>query len=174
MNTVTTRRPIPPLTKNDETRFWSKVGRSGPAECWLWMASRTHNSMGYGLFRIGGHLLRAHRVAWMISRGAIPSGLCVLHRCDNPGCCNPSHLFVGTQRDNMEDMTRKGRRVRGADHPKSKLTSRQVCQIRLLYHSGNLNQYELAKRFGLSQPCVGRIVRGEVWKHLLPRETPDD
>lgn len=96
-------------------RFWSKVLVGGAGECWLWLACRNKN--GYGLFRYKGdpphNIGRAHVAAWRIVNGDT-GGLHVLHRCDNPPCCNPEHLFLGTQQENIEDMHRKGRyRKRG-------------------------------------------------------------
>lgn len=102
-----TRRPL-------EQRFWPKVDRSGGSDaCWTWTASLHTN--GYGQIGSGGRgrPLLAHRVAWELFCGAIPVGMVVCHRCDNHLCCNPSHLFIGTQAENLEDMTRKGRRCAG-------------------------------------------------------------
>ena len=97
--------------------------------------------------------------------GAIPEGMLVLHRCDNPPCVRPDHLFLGTQADNMRDMTAKGRR-KGPERPLGprKLTYEQVAAIRRLYRSGKANQYELATTFGVSQSQVSNIVRGWQWR----------
>lgn len=94
-------------------RFWAKVQVGHADECWPWLAYR--NDDGYGMFRYEGeaHMGRAHVAAWKITN-VDTGGLCVLHRCDNPPCCNPDHLFLGTQQDNIWDMHRKGRyRKRG-------------------------------------------------------------
>lgn len=99
-------------------RFWSKVDKNGPTQphmdspCWLWTAGKS--STGYGNLRVGGKLIKTHRVSWIINRGQIPHdgsyhGICVLHCCDNPACVNPGHLFLGTNTDNIHDMTAKGR-----------------------------------------------------------------
>jgi hypothetical protein len=92
-----------------EQRFWEKVDRRGPDQCWLWTAALTGN--GYGVIRLDTHLPRvqAHRASWMLSNGPIPDGLWVLHRCDTPRCVNPAHLFLGTRADNVQDMIAKGR-----------------------------------------------------------------
>lgn len=100
------------LTPKDEMRFWSKVNRRSLDECWEWTSSR--NRCGYGQFRVGGKTVSAHRVAWVIAHGPIPAGedfhgMCVLHRCDHRSCTNVSHLFLGTNLDNMRDMQSKGR-----------------------------------------------------------------
>jgi hypothetical protein len=95
-------------------RFWKKVDQSGgPDACWVWTAGRG-GTMGYGSFQMGTyrntHHVRAHRMAWELTNGPIPAGKYVCHRCDNPPCCNPAHLFLGTQGDNLRDMYAKGRR----------------------------------------------------------------
>ena len=94
-------------------RFWEKVSKGDSGECWPWMACRQHT--GYGWFTIRrGKQMRANRLAWILTNGDIPEGRKVCHRCDNPSCCNPQHLFIGTQRDNMVDMTNKGRHWQSA------------------------------------------------------------
>jgi hypothetical protein len=109
----------------------------------------------------------AHRVAWELTNGPIPSGLCVLHRCDNPPCCNPAHLFLGTHADNMRDMESKGRgytRNRfGELNHNVKLTSEQVIYLRFLYFAERRSQSEIGKFFGVEHSTVGRIVNGKSW-----------
>jgi len=104
-----THRTIPPLKPKYIERFWARVKKGKPDECWEWTASK--NPKGYGWFRPGskGCPFHAHRIAWRIANGPVPVGLCVLHRCDNPPCCNPHHLFLGTQLDNVRDKVQKGR-----------------------------------------------------------------
>lgn len=92
-----------------EERLWTKVDKSG--ECWLWIANR--NWAGYGLFKREGKTRAAHREAWRAAHGDIPAGLQVLHRCDNRACVNPAHLFLGSQKDNIQDCIAKGRRKSG-------------------------------------------------------------
>jgi hypothetical protein len=95
-----------------EERFWCHVDKRGPDDCWNWKASRVK---GYGQIRISEtEVIRAHRVAWEYTRGPIPDGLFACHKCDNPSCCNPSHLFLGTAQDNADDKVAKGRQAKGA------------------------------------------------------------
>lgn len=92
-------------------RLMSKIVKEG--DCWLWLAAR--NNMGYGQIRIARRTVLAHRTSYELFVGAVPTGLCVLHRCDNPRCINPSHLFLGTMRDNTQDMCKKGRARNGSE-----------------------------------------------------------
>src|SRR5258707_5224000 len=101
-------------------RFWSKADQRGPDDCWEWMASFYKD--GYGQFKYNGHAILAHRRAHELCVGPImPDKPCVLHRCDNPPRVNPSHLWVGTQKDNMEDKVRKGRSATGDAHGRTKI-----------------------------------------------------
>lgn len=100
-------QPIPLLANKERQRFCSKVDRASPHDCWPWIGSLYRT--GYGNVRIRGKTYRSHRVAWAIAKGVIPAGLCVLHKCDNRACCNPEHLFLGSLKDNITDMYRKGR-----------------------------------------------------------------
>lgn len=98
------------MGKTTNERFWEKVNKSG--ECWTWTAC-THHQWGYGHFRAGGKLVTAHRYSWELHNGPIPPGMRVCHRCDNPPCVRPAHLFLGTDADNAHDMIAKGRHYRG-------------------------------------------------------------
>lgn len=153
-------------------RFWRKVEIASPDECWIWAASTNH--AGYGQFNVqcgdtGGCEL-AHRVVWKLYRGSIPEGMCVLHRCDNPPCVNPSHLFLGSHADNMRDMAEKGRYVlpqlRGEGHHQAKLTEEQVRIIRRLSAQGGVSYAALGRRFGVSDVAIRLIVRRETWQHV--------
>lgn len=151
-------------------RFWPKVDRRGPRECWLWTGAVTGNGYDYGYLGrtpASGHgpavpAVLAHRLSWEIHKGAIPRGLCVLHTCDVPRCVNPAHLFVGTRIDNNEDRDAKGRGYRrhGARNPNVKLTPRQVAEIRGRYVPGVISQQTLADEYGVKQAQISRIVRG--------------
>lgn len=150
-------------------RFWEKVSVTAPDECWLWRASFTRG--GYGQFTVprGGRWItrRAHRVAWTLTNGPIRDGLYVCHRCDNPPCCNPAHLFLGTHHDNVKDMDAKGRRVTkvraGEAASNAKLRETDVARIRALYATNLFPQSQLAELYELSQTGVSAIIRGQSW-----------
>lgn len=148
-------------------RFWSKVDRRGPDDCWEWRAFRAPN--GYGKFgRAKGVNQYAHRVAWELSRATPPpDDMHVCHHCDHRACCNPDHLFLGTRQDNMDDMVRKGRQrhgvQRGEKNKNAKLTQSQVDAIRARYTSGE-TKGALALEHGVTRTAVHWIVIGKSWR----------
>lgn len=113
-------------------RFWSKVNRLGINECWPWMAAVRRPDEGYGAFYLNGRHQPSNRVAWMLTNGPIPQGLVVCHRCDNPPCCNPAHLFLGTKLDNDKDRIAKGRQCRGSQQKYAVCTENDVKRLREL------------------------------------------
>ncbi len=158
----------------NEQRFWSKVDKT-PSGCWVWLS--TKNSQGYGRFSIRvapwkQRWYSAHRLVWEWTHGEEPK-LCVLHRCDNPSCVNPGHLFLGTHADNARDRDRKGRRrsPKGALNGRAKLTEAEVLEIRRRYVPGE--GVTLAVRYGLSATQVQRIAQGTAWGHLSKRTLSD-
>jgi len=151
-------------------RFEAKVNRSTPNACWEWTGAKRG---GYGymwVFRQTSSEL-AHRLAYYYEHGAFDEGLVVCHRCDNPPCCNPSHLFLGTRADNNRDRSNKGRgresrpENRGELSPTSKLTAEQVIDIVSRVESGE-SQTAVAAEYGIKQPQVSRLVRRQSWVHL--------
>lgn len=151
-------------------RFWSKVDIKGPDDCWLWLAWRDKRKSGkecYGRFRYKGIMDRAHRVAYELVIGGIPKGLYILHKCDTPACVNPAHLFVGTQKDNMQDMAAKDRRPSqaGAKHPNARLTEEEVLEIRELGQQG-LPPRKLAPLYGVSNNYIYEIIIRKAWAHV--------
>ncbi len=155
-------RPIK-LTEADKIRFWEKIDRRGPDNCWEWQAAR--HQRGYGLFKLNGLMYRAHRVAFAVTNG--DTNLLVCHTCDNPPCCNPNHLYAGTAYDNHCDCLNRGRDAdrRGEKSGNVKLTESDVCEIRRLYTDGWL-QCKIAEEYGISRQHVSRICRGKRWKHI--------
>jgi hypothetical protein len=137
-------------------------------ECWEWQGCRTPK--GYGRIMSPPpeyRSLQAHRVAWEAHHAQpIPLELQVLHRCDNPACVNPAHLFLGTNEDNRADMVAKNRQCKGQAHSNSRLTEAQVSDIRKRYAVGIANQYQLAEQFGVSQQLISGIVLRKRWRHL--------
>ncbi len=181
-------------------RFWLRVNKDGPipahkpelGPCWVWTGATT--GQGYGKMNIRGVRSLTHRISWEIHNGPVPDGLFVLHRCDNEPCCNPAHLFVGTNQDNTADSTEKGRRASGERHgthtkPETlqrgdehwtrrlgvrtigedngfaKLTDDDVRAIRLAYANGE-SQQSIADRHGIHQTAVSGIARRQTWSHV--------
>lgn len=146
--------------------FWSKVDKSGgPDACWPWI-SRAHMNGGYGAARWKGQTRNAHSVAYEIANGPVPKGHVVCHSCDNRPCCNPTHLFLGTQAENIQDAVRKGRTARGEAHHWDKLTAEQVRAIRAAYNPSKRNGAEVARQFGINRHTVYDIAAGRSWRHL--------
>jgi len=148
-------------------RFWSKVDIRDEDECWLWRAGKDKD--GYGQFSIS-HTVnkRAHRIAYELTYGAIKDGEKVCHTCDNPPCCNPKHLFAGTQATNIADRVHKGRtaRNRGEKCGRAKLTEADVREIRALRKTG-LSLRSIARLFPVHNVTIGCIVRNETWRNTL-------
>ena len=150
-----------------DERFWRKVNKTG--SCWLWTGA--HLAHGYGQVRRNKLGILAHRYSWMLRHGPIPDGLNVLHKCDVRACVNPEHLFLGTQKQNVDDMLRKGRESHVAKAPgvrngNVKLTEADVARMRALYRCGYTYE-RLAVEFGVSFAQAGRIVKREAWKHVV-------
>lgn len=161
----------------DPWDFWKRVERhKSSVECWNWQGFRYPNGYGQvGTAKYGSRY--AHRVAWVVTNGAIPVGKFICHRCDNPACCNPAHLFVGTPADNSKDMARKKRSAlgerngmhnnplgtnRGERNHAAKLTPEIAMQV----FQATGTQREIGERFGLSQAQVGQIKRKVNWRHI--------
>lgn len=134
--------------------------------CWEWTASLI--GKGYGQFKCAEDPRQqyAHRFSYLIHKGEIPAGKCVLHRCDNPKCVNPDHLFVGSKLDNGQDMQRKGRSTYGEKNTQAVLSAADIRTIRSLCAEGELPQWRIAKMFGIQQMEVSRIYRRERWAHV--------
>jgi len=149
-------------------RFWEKVNQGSEDQCWEWIGTR--NNKGYGRVYVSREKgpKFSHRVSWELINGHIPEGKYILHRCDNPPCCNPAHLFVGTHLDNIRDMIAKGRRrdiscvLRGEDVPKSKLTYNDVKFIR----ESNLSCGSLGSILGVSGSTIKAVRQRRNWAHI--------
>lgn len=156
-------------------RFRSKYRVDKDTGCWNW--NRPHPDHGYGQFNLDGKTLRAHRVSWIIHNGTIPDGLCVLHKCDNPRCVNPSHLFLGTHSDNMIDMWKKGRQSPnsmppdqgpqdGENNNNAVLTESLVREMKRLYKPRVFTYKMIAEMFSLPYMTVYCAVRGINWSNV--------
>ena len=157
-------RKYPPVAE----RFWARVDRRGPDECWEWQGTRISGK--YGRLARDGYHVWAHRLAWELENGPIPDGLLVCHRCDNPPCCNPAHLFLGTYADNARDRDLKGHRIlppqQGSHNPQSRLTEDQVRGIRVLLAQGTPRS-EVAVRYGVGRQAISKIANGRRWTHVV-------
>lgn len=129
--------------------------------CWLWTGATA--GKGYGALSAEGVLRYAHRFSFEKFRGPIPAGLHVLHRCDNPPCCNPDHLFIGTRTDNMHDASVKGRLRNRERNPQAKLTEAAVAEIRERYLRGGISRRALGEEYGVNEATIGKAVRGKTW-----------
>jgi len=143
-----------------EDGFWEKVTKT--PDCWVWHGSQ--NKQGYGNFWYSGKCLKAHRASWMMAYGEIPSGLDVLHKCDNPACVRPEHLFLGTDVDNANDRSRKGRSKprKGETNGNAKLTEQDVAEIRSI----GGNRHALAKKYGVSDSLISHVINRRIWRHV--------
>lgn len=145
-------------------RFWSKVDRRGPDRCWEWQAARLH--FGHGAFSLMGRQIHAHRFAMMVAlAGDIPDGMFVLHNCDNPPCCNPAHLYVGTQRQNVEDRERRHRGAKGSACGMAKLTPSAVRDIRCSLAKG-ATAASLGRRYHVTKQSICNIAHRRTWTHV--------
>lgn len=142
-------------------RLISKSAIREGSGCWEWTASRFNN--GYGKFWHGGENRGAHRVSYELYHGSIPDGMYVCHRCDNPACINPDHLFLGTSRDNAADKVAKERQARGLGHGLAKLTEADIQAIR---EATDISNIELGKRYGVHNSSISRIRLGKTWAHV--------
>ena len=153
-------RPIPHCDTRASDRFWSKVQRSRKSECWLWLAGA--DKYGRGYFAINNVMFIAPRVAYFLATGCDPLQLNVNHSCDTPRCCNPSHLWTGTQADGIHDMDAKRRRCcrKGQHNHNARLTRSNVKQIR----ASSESCVSLAARYGVSPVTISHIRTGRTWK----------
>lgn len=153
------------LTPELEVRFWAQVRKQDGEGCWEWQGGRA-TKLQYGYMSLGHSSAYAHRISWQIAHGSIQTGLCVLHRCDNPPCVRPDHLFLGTRRDNMTDKIEKGRQHRGEQTGGVVLAEAQVMDILAAYATGEFPILGLADKHGVKEATIRAIVNGQTWAHV--------
>jgi len=170
------------LTAQEIASYCAKVDRRDLDECWLWTGATNKRYGMFSLVRDGrGRKHAAHRLAYFLGYGVDPGRLCVCHKCDNPPCCNPNHLFAASQKENIRDASSKGRLQtgdanimrrcpefvrRGEKVPQSKLTEAEVIEIRRLYATGLWSLSKLAALFRIEKSNVSLIVNRKTWKHV--------
>ena len=163
---------IPNLSQNDINRFWSKVAITAQEDkCWNWTAGKRRR--GYGRFTLTVSTNKdegfvATRVAYFIEQGVDPSDKCILHSCDNPSCVNPKHLSMGTNKDNTQDMLKKGRHTTpvGSKHGRSKLVESDVYKIRQL-HADGISQKDISLLYNVDTSAISNIIRRRNWGWLI-------
>lgn len=158
----------PPISAELLARFWVKVQKAGPDECWPWIGAKFKG--GYGSFSVGRpRLVTATRYVYFLSTGHWPGHYKVLHSCDNPPCCNPAHLWLGFQSDNAKDMVAKGRHARaapkGSQSSHAKLTEADIPEIRRASAWGETDT-SIAARYGVHSSSIRKIRLGQSWKHV--------
>ncbi len=182
------------MSEKDKSRFFSKIKTNTETGCREWQAAR--QDRGYGFFGLGGSNFGAHRIAYFLATDTDPEDLCVLHKCDNPRCVNPEHLFLGTHLDNARDRNQKGRAAsgdsngsrlhperlargdrhlsrtnperlaRGGNHGNSKLTEPAVASIRSMYAGGGVTLKLLAEKFGVHFSTISDVINRKIWRHV--------
>lgn len=154
--------------ENVAIRFWSKVTKMGEDECWDWHGCLS--DCGYGLMTHKRKHWKAHRFAYFLTYGEFDPLMDVLHKCDNPKCCNPAHLKLGTASENMRDAYARGRKIpwnpKGSIHPMAKINEQQAIEIRTLFATGTFSKRAIGKRFGITASAVGSIVKRRTWSHV--------
>jgi hypothetical protein len=153
------------ITTELRERFDEKWQLDKATGCWLWTGATA--GKGYGEIKIPGERRQAyaHRLSYMMHRGAVPKGKHILHRCDTPRCVNPAHLFIGDASVNANDMKAKGRHLYGERNARAKLTPESVRQIRVMRASG-VPEQKIANALGVCQSTVHRVANGTRWTHV--------
>lgn len=148
-----------------EQRFFAKVLKT--ESCWNWQATKVPR--GYGILGRGRgsrKYIYAHRFSYQYHVGEIPEGISVLHKCDNPSCVNPKHLFLGTQLENMKDMRKKNRGTVGVRHPNAILNPEIVCNIRKEYAAGGTSLSILGRKYDITFQHVHDIIKNKIWREV--------
>ena len=153
-------------------RFWTRVDKEGPTlrpdlgRCWVWIGRL---KAGYGCFTHNRKDRRAHVYSYQIHKGVIPVGQCLLHKCDNPSCVNPDHLIAGSQIENRADCVAKGRQAKGQTIRTTKLTPKDIVEIRKRYRKSctQNGSSAIARDYRVRQCTIYDIISGKTWRHIL-------
>lgn len=151
----------PKMLSEISERFWNGVSVGEPESCWMW--NRHRDPRGYGRINIFHHVWLAHRISFLLNNGHLEESMHICHHCDNPPCCNPAHLFEGTDLDNQRDACLKGRHIKGEDMSNSKLSVDLVKEIRGRYVRRKFGRGKLAAAYGVSSTCVQKILERKMW-----------
>jgi hypothetical protein len=145
--------------------LWSKINKAGEDDCWEWQGHR--DLKGYGTLIFFGKRVLAHRVICKLTHEDFDEGLLACHKCDNPPCCNPNHLYPGTYKDNSNDKHQRGRAniSKGENNGRAKITAAQVIELRNLF-AGGMTKGALATKYGLTWSTVDKIVKNQLWKEV--------
>lgn len=156
------------MTKTLKERFEEKYEVDPISECWLWTAATA--GKGYGSIKVPRkrRQIYAHRLSYLLHNGHLEDDQYVCHTCDTPRCVNPAHLFLGSPKDNLQDIKRKDRHLRGERNSVSKLTEEQVERMHDLSEAG-VSSYKIAEQFGIGQMTAWRIINGKRWGHVYER-----
>ena len=161
---------MPVFEKKEKERFWAKV-LCGPKQddCWPWQGYTTVS--GYGRFWASGYMFRAHRIVYYLAHGVDPGTLCVCHGCDNEGCCNPKHLWLGSPAENNQDKANKGRIYRpfGVLNSQAVLTEGDVREIREKYPKKGVSHRQIGLEYGVARKTISLVLSGQTWNHLAER-----
>ncbi len=155
------------ISKATAASFWARIKITAAGECWNWKGATV--AFGYGILSVGGHRWYAHRLAYHLTNGHIPAGRFVCHKCDNPACCNPAHLWLGTIQDNNADCLKKGRHFcqrKKPSHlnPNAKLSQKDVNDMRALFDRQKITYRALGEIFGVTHTAAFKIIKGQLWQ----------
>lgn len=149
-------------TEQQAIAFWSKVAiTADDNQCWIWLGGKIKG--GYGVWDWNGKTTTTHKIAWLYPNYTIPNGMQILHSCDNPSCCNPKHLRIGTHQDNMDDRSQRNRTAKHEKNGNRKLSLPIANDIRNAYKNGEKNVSKLSREFGVSRRQIDRIIDGVHW-----------
>ena len=154
---------------NEREDIWNRINMRSN-NCWIWMGSVSRQRGGYGQFMARGKGYLAHRLVYELCFGNIPDDLVVRHLCNNPLCCRPDHLELGTHQDNTNDMLRAQRQARGSRQGNAILDEKHIPEIIKLWNSGKFTQGDIGRMFGVNSRTISRIIVGKGWIHVtVPR-----